>query len=353
LRVGGGATIHEDYYRLFSAKNTIIVNGASQGSGGWENIAINTVQNVAMEPQPFADAVSSNFSFTCSSFADNMGSNAEATQQRTLSIVRTSPTNGFYVDFFRSKSTVSSRVATTLNGNVTNQFHDYIYHNIGSTNISLTTNGVTLPLLAQPNRFQNDIGDAYGQPGWRDFTNTVVSYPHSQQTRVLFNATPSGTTLYMDMLVAAVTNREYARVSSPPIVGSRPGEIAFVSRQLGGCCGQHQFTGGGAIHPRAGAGRFGQRPGKYYFRGRPGVYPDKPAEQRRGGVYGSGRARRALQPVGRHQSGERRLEGADQRHGHKQFVCSPGHHGRQPSGALLPAQHTVTLSFSSEDYTAM
>ncbi|MEY4385585.1 MAG: hypothetical protein RLY20_868, partial [Verrucomicrobiota bacterium] len=229
-----GTTIHEKYYRLFSANNTIVVNGASQGSGGWEGLGINTVQNVAMEPQPFAEAVSSNFSFTCSSFADTMGALAEGTQQRTLSIIRTSSTNGFYVDFFRSKSTVSNRVATTLNGNVTNQFHDYIYHNIGSTNISLKTNGVTLPLINQPSRFQNDIGDVYDQPGWRYFTNTVVSYPHDQAVRAQFNATPSGTTLYMDMILPAVTSREYARVSSPPIVDySSADSPAVVVRQIG------------------------------------------------------------------------------------------------------------------------
>ncbi|MGN6642235.1 MAG: cadherin-like beta sandwich domain-containing protein, partial [Verrucomicrobiota bacterium] len=230
-----GSTIHEKYYRLFSANNTVVVNAASSGSGGWSGLGINTVQTVAMEPQPFAAAVSSNFSFTCSSFVDDKGTLAEATQQRTLSIIRTSPTNGFYVDFFRSRSTVNNRVATTLNGNVTNQFHDYIYRNIGSTNISITTNGVALGLVSQPNRFQNDIGDTYDQPGWRYFTNTVVSYPHSQSTRVQFNATPSTTTLYMDMIVPAITNREYARVASPPIVdynSTAPGPTVVI-RQIG------------------------------------------------------------------------------------------------------------------------
>lgn len=231
-----GTAIHENYYRLFSANNTVVVNGASRGEGGWEQLAINTVQTVAIEPQPFAVAVSSNFSFSCSSFADNKGSLAEGTQQRTLAIVRTSPTNGFYVDFFRSQSTVTNRVATTLNGNVTNQFHDYIYHNVGSTNFSLTTNGVALPLVSQPSRFQNDIGDAYEQPGWRYFTNTVVSYPHGQPTRAQFNATPSGTTLYMEMILPAVTNREYARVAAPPITdygsGTAPSP-ALVVRQIG------------------------------------------------------------------------------------------------------------------------
>lgn len=235
------ATITDKYYRLFAANNTIIVNAASQGSGGWGEFGINTVQVVDMEPQPFATAVSSNFSFTCSSFADNMGTNSEATQQRTLSIIRTSPTNGFYVDFFRSKSTVTNRVATTLNGNVTNQFHDYIYRNIGSTNVSLETNDVALPLVAQPSRFQNDIGDSYDQPGWRYFTNTVVSFPHSQPVWAQFSATPTNKpTIYMDVHLPAVTNREYARVNSPAIIdapapydSSNDLSAAIVVRQIG------------------------------------------------------------------------------------------------------------------------
>lgn len=233
-----GSAIHEDYYRLFSGHNTIVVNAGSQGSGGWVGIAINTVQNVAMEPQPFASAVSSNFSFTCSSFADNMGTLAEGTQQRTMAIVRTSPTNGFYVDFFRSKSTVTSRAATTLNGNVTNQFHDYIYRNVGSAGaMTLKTNGVALGLFSQPSRFQNDVGDIYNQPGWEYFTNQGVSYPQNQLTRVHFAADPGdGNNRDTEMWVAAVTNREFAKVDSPPfsewVDSTAPGPTVVI-RQIG------------------------------------------------------------------------------------------------------------------------
>ena len=122
------------------------------------------------------------------------------------------------MDVFRSKSTVTNRVATTLNGNVTNQYHDYIYRNIGETAVDLRADGVTLPLISQPNRFQNDIGDANDQPGWRYFTNTVVSYPHSQSVRAQFVATLSGSPRYMDMHMPAVASREYAKVDSPPIL---------------------------------------------------------------------------------------------------------------------------------------
>jgi hypothetical protein len=233
-----GSTINENYYRLFAANNTVIVNGASRGEGGWGGFAINTVQTVAMEPQPFATAVSPDFSFTCSSFTDDKGTLAEGTQQRTMAIVRTSPTTGFYVDVFRSKSTVTNRVATTLTGNVTNQYHDYIYRNIGETAVDLRADGVTLPLTSQPDRFQNDIGDANEQPGWRYFENTKVSYPTSQSVRARFVATVSSTPRYMDLHMPAVASREFAKVDSPPILEA-PSPYhtklapALVVRQLG------------------------------------------------------------------------------------------------------------------------
>jgi autotransporter-associated beta strand protein len=229
--------IHENYYRVFAGANTVIVNGVSQGSGGWAGISINTVQNVAMEPQPFATGVSQNFSFTCSSFADTMGSLSEATEQRTMAIIRTSPTNGFYVDFFRSRSPVTSQTATTLNGNVTDQFHDYIYRNIGAV-MNVYTNNVLLPLLSQPNRFNTDIGDSYHQPGWKYFSNTVVSYPENQATRVHFAADQPGTIPNIDteMWMPAITNREYAKVGSPPFTEYGDGVSlanTLVARQIG------------------------------------------------------------------------------------------------------------------------
>lgn len=209
--------LHDEYYRSFASNNTVIVNGGSRGQGGWADIAINTVQTVAMEPQPFAAPVSDDYSFTVSSFSDNKGSFANATQERTLALVRTSPTSGFYVDVFRTKSTVTNRTATTLNGPVTNQYHDYIYRNIGETGVDLRLNGTPLSLTSQSNRFANDIGDAYKQPGWRYFENVRVSYPVDGTMKTEFTATVNGIVRRMDMHMPAVATREYAHVESPPI----------------------------------------------------------------------------------------------------------------------------------------
>lgn len=237
-RTSYGTTDHENYYRVFASNNTVIVNGGSRGSGGWQDIAINTVQTVTMEPQPFAQAVSPDHSFTTSSFVDDKGTLAQGTQQRTMAIVRTSPTSGFYVDFFRTRSTVTNRTATTLNGNVTNQYHDYIYRNVGDLNPEVLVDGVPAQFVSQANRFQNDIGDSYQQPGWRYFTNTVVTHPATQSMRARFVATVSGQDRCMTMHMPAVASREIARVSSPAIVDapspySSARAPALVIRQIG------------------------------------------------------------------------------------------------------------------------
>lgn len=201
-------TFHENYSRVYASNNTVIVNGASRGEGGWQDIGINTVQTVAMEPAPKQNAVSPSFSFTSSSFEDNRGSRAEAGQQRTMGIVRTSPTTGFYVDIFRSNSSLPD------------EYHDYIYRNIGETEVDIRSGGSPVAMTIQPDRFQNDIGDEYQQPGWRYFTNTEVSPSISEGVTMQFVADMPDATRYMDMHMPAVTAREYAKVDSPPLAKS-------------------------------------------------------------------------------------------------------------------------------------
>jgi hypothetical protein len=204
-----GTTLHENYSRVFASNNTVIVNGGSRGQGGWQNIAINTVQSVAMEPQPKKSAVSENYSFTCSSFEDDRGTLAEASQQRTMGILRTSPTTGFYVDFFRSDSRLSG------------EYHDYIYRNIGETDgVSIESGGSPVPMTSQPGRFQSDIGDGYQQPGWRYFTNTVVSPSISDAVKIQFAANMPDVTRYMSLHMPGVAAREIAKVDCPPMAKS-------------------------------------------------------------------------------------------------------------------------------------
>ncbi len=201
-----GSATHENYYRVAAAHNTVIVNGATQGDGGWGDLAMNLVQVAAMEPAAAQPAVSPDNSFTCTTFADTMGTAAEGTQQRTMAIVRTSQSTGYYVDIYRSKSTVS------------NQFHDYLYHNLGDTFDLTQADTTALPLTSQASRFETDIGDAYQQPGWRYFTGTQASATYDQTVRGRFTATINSVPTYMELVMPGATGREYAKANTPAIL---------------------------------------------------------------------------------------------------------------------------------------
>lgn len=211
--VGYHKPIQAEYYRLHAAHNTIIVNGASRGAGGWKGLGMDRVRVVAMEPRPRAPAVSPSSSFTCTSFNDDRGKQTQAVQERTLALVRTSATTGYYVDIFRSRSRLPK------------QFHDYIYHNIGESPV-LEVEGRPLPLTKTPERFQNDIGSidykktSFKQPGWRYFTRVETSKPCTAPVTARFIARLPQEEAVMSLHIPGGVAREYSRVLTPPIMGA-------------------------------------------------------------------------------------------------------------------------------------
>lgn len=202
--------IHENYYRLFASHNTVIVNGASQGEGGWTNLGMNTVQQVAVEPAIKAAPVSKNHSFTTSSFLDDKGDGAEATQQRTVGIIRTSPKTGYYIDVFRSKSKLP------------NEFHDYIYHNIGEDVVLRNAKDKKLKLTHDPTRYKNaenkewKVGKMYRNPGWHFFEEVATSGEYEDPITALFTAKYVGKDgISMKVFTNENKGREYTKVMAP------------------------------------------------------------------------------------------------------------------------------------------
>ncbi len=202
--------IHENYYRLFAGHNTVIVNGASQSEGGWANLGTNTVQKVALEPQVSAKPISPNHSFTTTSFIDDKGDAAEATQERTLGIVRTSPTTGFYIDVFKSKSTLP------------NQFHDYIYHNIGET-LDFDVKNAKFQLKSDESRYQASAqkewvnNKKHKHPGWHFFKNVETAENYPLSISPVFTASKlQKTPIKMRLFINENKNRDYTRVMAPP-----------------------------------------------------------------------------------------------------------------------------------------
>ncbi|RXP45688.1 hypothetical protein EC396_15225, partial [Lutibacter sp. HS1-25] len=195
--------VHTNYFRLYAGNNTVIVNGTSHGKqpGAWNSNSYlwqNTTVNVAAEPKHLEDPISANFSFATQFLKDEINN---CDQQRTLSTIRTSATTGYYFDIFRSKSLE------------TNEFHDYIYHNIGDETQILTSDNNTLNLSAT-SRYNNDFGDPVQSPGWRFFEDTKVSEATEKGVDIRFHI--KNDNRYMHMKIAGGTSLEYTKALGPP-----------------------------------------------------------------------------------------------------------------------------------------
>ena len=212
MKAGRGSyttDLHENYFRLFAANNTVVVNGASETDGKWVNLGQNTVELVAVEPALKDKAVSPNYSFSTSSFIDDKGDLAEATQERTLGIIRTSPTTGYYLDIFRSKSYLP------------NQYHDYIYRNLGES-LDIQSDNKNISFKNDENRFSASADKEwvknrkFKHPGWHFFKNVETSEVISGNVSAIFTAEKlEETPVKMNLFITGNDNREYTKAISP------------------------------------------------------------------------------------------------------------------------------------------
>ena len=200
---------HENYRRLFAAHNGVIVNGSSRSAGGWVNLGIDTVRAVALEPAVGAAPVSANHSFTLTRFTDTSGDGVRAEQERLIGLVRTSPTTGYYVDVFRSRTGQKE------------QFHDYLYHNLGET-LTLSTADQPLAIADSPERFRPAPGISWSHnhsylfPGWHVFKSALTSAPFAGEVTAKFTATKiKPTPVTMRVFFPGAVEREYSTALAP------------------------------------------------------------------------------------------------------------------------------------------
>jgi hypothetical protein len=228
LGIDGGkgvyrTNIHENYYRLFAAHNTVVSNGSSASNKRWVNLGLKKVQQEALEPLPNKEAVSPNYSFSISSFWDKFNLVSQAQHQRTLALIKVSDTQGYYVDIFRAKA--KKRKFGTYKG----QYHDYIYHNIGDS-VAVTSEGKPLALKLDVRRFKNNDDLPWGtskhnkqymHPGWHFFDEVKSSESSSNQYEVTFTANQLGQQpIYMKAISPSNNVLEIATAMAPPSVGA-------------------------------------------------------------------------------------------------------------------------------------
>ncbi len=200
---------HENHRRIFAAYNSVIVNGSSRSAGGWVNLGIDTVHPVALEPAVGAAPVSPHHSFTRTRFTDTSGEGVKAEQERLVGLVRTSATTGYYVDVFRSRTAQ------------TEQFHDYLYHNLGDA-LTLSSSDQPLALAATPERFRPAAGTAWSRnrsylfPGWHVFKSAHSSAPFAGDVAAEFTATKlKPASAAMRLFIPGTEGREYSSALAP------------------------------------------------------------------------------------------------------------------------------------------
>lgn len=204
---------HKDYFTRYAGNNTVIVNETSHGSqqqswkANWYTFQ-NTATNAACEPKHLEQPINANFSFTTQKLDDNVNN---CNQERTLAILRTSPTTGYYFDMFRSKS------------NTDQQLHDYIYHNLGDKVIATKQNGDALS-FSSTNKYTNHNNTTMS-PGWTLLENKMSTAKISDGVKACFELEGA----CMNMWMPGGEEREYTTALGPKTrdIAEKTGDMAY------------------------------------------------------------------------------------------------------------------------------
>jgi len=210
------APMHVDYYAQWAAHNTVVAGSRStsvppvKGGGGTKRIG--EIALAAMEPMPEKPAVSEWVSFTDTRYTDI---STKARQQRTLAIVRTTDTTGYYVDIYRSDHPASN---------------EYVYHNVGEGSELRKMDGSAMSSISSSIRLH---ADPYDPPGLRmidtvrkaDAASGIVVFRAGEGRMRALYAPEKGRTLFSGMAPPTKTaSAEYRERRTPVLVWRQEGE---------------------------------------------------------------------------------------------------------------------------------
>ena len=198
---------HGQYYREFPAHNTVIVDGISDYNSRGDF----PFEVLGLEPASEARAVSEWVSFSDTAFNEpKTGSD----QRRLVSVIRTSPTSGFYVDIFRSRRRDGKDVK-----------HEYLYHNLGQRVELMGTDGTAL--VTAPTE---ELGRAHGDHIGYDYFTEKRSVSYAEDFYAVFPVVlEDNPDVGMRMWMAGERGRTVFTTMSPQarsiLHGSAPSEL--------------------------------------------------------------------------------------------------------------------------------
>ena len=198
-----GSDEHENYRVRHAAHNTVIVNGSGKRGGNNWLTKVANVDLVDCEPKSLDTPISTNFSFSTQSIDDSFN---DCIQQRTNSIIRTSATTGYYFDILRSK------------GKTSNDYHDYIYHNIGDAVSLKFADDSSVPLNVSTKYATEKSGNV---TGWTFFENVNSSTSTQQAVKASFVL--NTVNKFMNVSIPAGIEREYSTALAPHTKGALNG----------------------------------------------------------------------------------------------------------------------------------
>lgn len=194
------APMHVNYYAQWAAHNTVVAGGVSssvpyfRGGGGTKQMG--EIKLETMEPMAENRGVSPYCSFTDTRYTDM---STKAKQQRTLAIIRTSETSGYYVDIYRSDHPKSN---------------EYIYHNIGNDIKLLDNERKALQLTNDSFPYSTQPFDP---PGFRNIKEYQSTGKTDKDIIALFTVKAAGEkNKYMQVLFAGEEGREFFSGKAPP-----------------------------------------------------------------------------------------------------------------------------------------
>ena len=192
------APMHVNYYARWAAHNTVVVAGASSSApivkGGGGSKKIGHIILAAMEPYAGKKTISSYCSFTDTRYTDQ---STQTQQQRTMAIVRTSDTSGYYVDIYRSDNAKSN---------------EYVYHNIGNSLQLMSSERKELPVAPAVFPISKKPFDP---PGFRMIEDYQSAGVTDKNVVALFSLKENDDNRYMQVLFAGENGRTFYTGEGP------------------------------------------------------------------------------------------------------------------------------------------
>ncbi|MFI3282740.1 MAG: hypothetical protein SNG10_04345 [Rikenellaceae bacterium] len=186
-----------EYYSQFPAHNTVMVDGVSSYT---EMLSYHGFEVEGEYPKSeqregyYPDVTYSNVSF--------IEPETQSDQNRTVSIVRTGETTGYYVDIFRSKR---------KNGK--DKFHDYYYHNLGQSMEIRDGEGKAIEL-----KEEEKVGFAGGHLYALDYMwgekYAATSEDYQVEWKIDFEGKSED--VFMNLWMKGSEDREIMSINSPP-----------------------------------------------------------------------------------------------------------------------------------------